>query len=151
VEDDVLPGTEGTEAPRPADAVPSLPDELRPQEEEVRRMVEAGAASPEELRALAAKLEEKRRKEQALWKREVKPALLKTKRLRYRPPRPEPDEPEDETEDRGLRPGLFLGAVALVGVLVLLLVAAQTSFVWLALPIVAVLVYAWFQGRGPDT
>jgi hypothetical protein len=38
----------------------------------------------------------------------------------------------------------------LVAVLVIVLVAAQTSVLWLALPIVGVLVYAWVQGRRPD-
>ncbi len=109
-------------------------------------MVEAGAASPEELRALAAKLEAKRRHEESLWKRDVKPALKQSKKLRHRSPKPEATATDDDATPPASH-GLFLAAVLLVGVLVLIAVAAQTSFLWLALPVVAVLGYAWVQGR----
>ena len=40
-----------------------------------------------------------------------------------------------------------LALLLVVGVLVLLLIATQTSFVWLLVPVVGVLVYAWVHGR----
>lgn len=51
---------------------------------ELRRLVDAGAGSPEELRALAARLREHRQREEARWRAEVKPQLVKQGKGRLR-------------------------------------------------------------------
>ncbi len=104
-------------------------------------MVDAGAASPEELRALAAKLEERRALEHNAWRREVRPALMQAKKRRYslgdlRASR------KDESSH-----GLVMGIAVFFGLLVLLLLASVTSFLLLLLPVLGVLVYAYVQGR----
>ena len=75
-------------------ADPPFPPELSTKEQELRRLVDAGAASPEGLRALAAKLEEKRSFEDSLWRRDVRPALMQAKKRRFSlvDLRSEPDE-----------------------------------------------------------
>jgi len=140
VEEEPPTGAEGTEGPEPDDGIPPLPPELSTKEQELRRLVEAGAGTPEELRALAAKLEEKRSYEESLWRRDVRPALIKAKKRRFSLV----DLRDEVTESRG---SLGLAIVLMVGVLVLLLIATQTSFIWLLIPVVGVLVYAWTQGR----
>lgn len=59
-------------------------DPLAAEAAEVRRLIEAGASSPEELRALAARLRELREREEARWRSEVRPALVKKGRGRLR-------------------------------------------------------------------
>jgi hypothetical protein len=134
-------GTEETEEARgPAGVIPPLPPELSTKEQELRRLVEAGAGSPEELRALAAKLEEKRSYEQSLWRRDVRPALMQAKKGRISLGDLRGDADES-------RVGLGLAIVLIIGVLVLLFIATKTSFLWLLIAAVGVLVYAWAQGR----
>ena len=134
-------GTEGTEGARdPAGVIPPLPPELSAKEQELRRLVDAGAGSPEELRALAAKLEEKRSYEQSLWRRDVRPALMQAKKGRISLGDLRGDADES-------RVGLALAILLVIGVLVLLFIATKTSFLWLLIPAVGVLVYAWTQGR----
>lgn len=70
-------------------------DPLAAEAAELRRLVEAGASSPEELRALAARLREHRQREEARWRAEVKPKLVKQGKGRLRrqaapPPPPLP-------------------------------------------------------------
>lgn len=77
----------------PAGAAPAASDPLAAEAAEVRQLVEAGASSPEELRALAARLKELREREEARWRSEVKPALLKEKKGRLRRTAPEPPPP----------------------------------------------------------
>ena len=84
MEDEPTTGAEGTQGPEPDVEIPPLPPELSTKEQELRRLVDAGAASPEELRALAAKLEEKRSYEESLWRRDVRPALMQSKKRRFR-------------------------------------------------------------------
>ena len=142
VEDELLPSPEGTERPDSPDGVPPLPPEVSSKEAELRRLVDAGAASPEEIRALAAKLEEKRSYENSLWEREVRPALMQSKKRRL-------SLTDLRTKREGDRHALALACLLVVAVFVLLLIATQTSVVWLLLAVVGVLVYAWVQGRNP--
>lgn len=132
---------EGTEPPKPAPDIPSLPPEVASEQEEVRRLVDAGAASPEELRALAARLRDRREREELAWRREVRPALMQAKnRMRL------PDLRVGVREGEG-----SAGAAAAVvfAVIVLLFIATMTTFWVLLLPVVAVLVFAYQQGREP--
>jgi len=124
------------EVPRPAEPVadPGASDA-----DDVRRMIEAGAASPEELRALAARLRERRALEDERWRTEVKPALLKSKKAKV-----SLGDVRKEPDGRG---SLGIGLALLGGVLVLLLAATQGSFLWVLLPAAGVLAYAWWQGR----
>jgi hypothetical protein len=144
VEEELPTSADGTDRPISAGQIPELPSEISAKEEELRRLVEAGAASPEELRALAAKLEEKRTYEASLWQREVRPALLQSKkrRLSLLDLRRDGERPRREGSS-----SLLLAALLLAGVLLLLVIATQTSFLWLLVAVVGVLVYAWVQGR----
>jgi hypothetical protein len=113
---------------------------------EIRRMVEAGAGSPEAIRELAERLREHRAREEALWRAEVKPALVKQGRGRLRRSDGPAPPPEQVRSSQAL--WLGLGLLALVAVVV---VAASTSVWLLLLPVLALLVWAWSQGRdGPD-
>jgi hypothetical protein len=141
VEDELPTTPEGAEEPVAVDGIPSLPPELSTKEQELRRLVDAGAASPEELRALAAKLEEKRIYEESLWQREVRPALMQAKKRR----RFSLGDLRRDSVDKGSS-GLVLGGLLFAAVLLLLLIATQTSFLWLFVAVVGVLVYAWVQG-----
>jgi len=139
------------EGPRPADgadeaAVAPDPggqprDDVSADADELRRLIDAGASSPEELRALAARIREHRALEESRWRAEVRPALLKSKKRRFLV-RDLVDEPK---EAHGAN-SLVLGLALLGGVLVLLLVAAQSSVLWILVPVIAVLVYAYRQG-----
>jgi hypothetical protein len=113
---------------------------------EIRRLVEEGAGSPEAIRALAARLREHRAREEELWRTAVKPALVKEGKGRLRghakPPSPEPlTTPQDKTTQ-----SLWLGGILLALVLVVV-VAANTSVWVLLLPVLALLAWAWHQGR----
>jgi hypothetical protein len=125
----------------PADPF-GLPAELAPGEEEVRRMIDAGASSPEELRALAERLREQRTQEESAWRREVRPALLESKKLRY-----SIGSSRESSDEERSRHGVGLAVALAAAVLVLLMVATQTSFIWLLLPIAGILVYAFLEGR----
>jgi Flp pilus assembly protein TadB len=122
---------------------PSAPDELR-------QMIDAGASSPEELRALAERLRLQRELEQSQWRREVRPELMRSKRkrpslrdLRGDGPVLDPGEPPASAgpEVRWLGLGAIVVALVLFG-------AAAQSTVWLVLlPVLGVLGYAWWYGR----
>jgi Flp pilus assembly protein TadB len=120
--------------------IPPLPEDLAEGEAEVRRLVDAGASSPEELRALAERLREQRAAEEEAWRREVRPALMQSKKARgaFVGAR------SSERETRSIGPAVMV----LVGIVLLLLIAAQTTALVLLLPVVGVLVYAYQQGRG---
>ncbi len=147
MEDEPSDGTEGTERPEPAPGVPPLPADLASGEAEVRRLVEAGAASPEELRALAQRLREQREREHAAWSREVKPALIQSKKAR--PSLFDRRERVRDSERERDSSVVLAASLVIAGVFLLLMIAAQTSFLVLVIPAVAVLVYAYWQGRAP--
>jgi hypothetical protein len=111
---------------------------------EIRRMVEAGAGSPEAIRALAERLREHRAREEALWRAEVKPALVKQGRGRLRGTGPDASARSPEHARSWQALWLGMGLLALVAVVV---VAASTSVWLLLLPVAALLVWAWTQGR----
>jgi hypothetical protein len=144
VQEEPQSGADGTERPKPAADIPPLPPEITTKEQELRKLVDAGAASPEELRALAAKLQEKRTYEETLWQRDIRPALMQSKKR---------GSPLVGPRNDGVEKPKYIGlALLLLGVVfLLLLIATQTSFLWLLIPAVGVLVYAWMRGRSTDT
>lgn len=145
MEDEPSSGAEGTEPPKSAPGIPPLPEDLAQGEEEVRRLVDAGAGTPEELRALAARLREQRAREEEAWRREVRPALMQSKKAR-RLAGSSSGEPDGGAGSQShLVPALSVLSV----IVVLLLVASATSPLVLVIPVVGVLVYAYQQGREP--
>ena len=139
-------GAEGTEPPIPPYGIPPLPPELSAREQELRALIDAGAASPEELRELAAKLKAKRSYEESLWQRDVRPALIQSKKKRPSIVDLRRDSAIVDDDSNNL----VLGAMLLVAVLVLFLIATQTSFLILLVAAGGVLVYAWVHGTRPD-
>lgn len=115
---------------------------LADEADEIRRMVDEGAGSPEAIRDLAARLREHRAREEALWRSEVKPALVKENKGRLRgharPLRPANEKP---------KANLAVLAVMLVGVLLVVLIAASTSAWVLVLAVAGLIGYAWYEGR----
>lgn len=110
--------------------------------EEIRRLVEAGAGSPEALRELAARLREHRAREEALWRAEIKPALVREGKGRLRGHgKPAPSKQESSTSN-----ALVLGMV-LLGLVLVAVIAANTSGWLLVLPVIALIAWAWYQGR----
>jgi hypothetical protein len=147
MDDDVPPSPDALDADPPSldPGGPDGDDPVARDAAELRRLIDAGASTPEELRALAERIREHKRLEESLWRREVKPELLESKKLRYRrAERRADDRADDETAPRNL--GIGLGLLGLV--LVLLLVATQSTFLWILVPVVAILLYAYRQGRG---
>ncbi|MET0729204.1 MAG: hypothetical protein ABWZ76_12995 [Acidimicrobiales bacterium] len=133
--DPVAPGS-----PRSGPEAQALADEAA----EIRRLVDAGAGSPEAIRELAARLREHRAREEALWRAEIKPALVKEGKGRFRghgkpaPERAEPRNPQSQS--------LWLG-LGLLALVMVVIVAANTTVWVLLLPVLALLVWAWDQGR----
>lgn len=132
---------------RPSPLPPGAPDgpdaqALAMEAEEIRRLVEAGAGSPEAIRELAARLREHREREEALWRAEIKPALVKEGkgRLRGHSRPPAVERPSSASNS------LMLGVV-LLGLVLVVVVAASTTVWLLVLPVVALVVWAWQQGR----
>jgi hypothetical protein len=129
------------------------PRELTPAEQalaeeaaEIRRMVEEGAGSPEAIRALAARLREHRAREEELWRTAVKPSLVKEGKGRLRGhAKPPPAEPVSEPQSKSAQ-SLWLG-LGLLGVVLVVVVAANTTVWVLVLPVLALLAWAWQQGR----
>lgn len=109
--------------------------------EDLRRMIDAGAGTPEELRALAARIREHRALEESRWRAEVRPALIKSKKRRFVASDVVGNRPEGHGSN-----SLALGLALLGGVLVLLLIAAKSSILWILVPVIGVLVYAYRQG-----
>ncbi|MEX2293022.1 MAG: hypothetical protein WD691_04480 [Acidimicrobiales bacterium] len=111
--------------------------------EEIRRLVDAGADSPEALRDLAARLREHREREDSIWRAEVKPALVKENKGRLRGHRSAaraiPDKPSVSNA--------ATYAVMLVVLLLMVVVAASTTVWLLVLPVLVLVGYAWKQGR----
>ena len=123
-------------------SLPELPAEITTGDEELRRLIAAGASTPQELRDLADRIREHRTREDAVWKEEVRPALKKAKKAPVRIA-----DLVDRSDEPSTPNGLFyvLGLAGLIVVLVL--AAAQSSIIWVLLPLVAVLGYAFWVGR----
>ena len=110
--------------------------------EEIRRLVDAGAGSPEAIRDLAARLREHRAREEALWRAEIKPGLVKEGKGRFRGHgTPVPTKQQSSTSN-----ALVLGVV-LLALVFLVVIAANTSGWVLVVPVVGLIVWAWQQGR----
>jgi hypothetical protein len=156
---DERPGEGGLEPPDPsvgggdddaADAPEAepTPEALALAEEaaEIRRLVEEGAGSPEAIRALAARLREHRAREEELWRAAVKPSLVKEGKGRFRGhAKPPPVEPRTPSQTKQVQ-SAWLGG-GMLAIVLIVIVAANTSVWVLVLPVVALLVWAWYQGR----
>ena len=122
--------------------LPSLPAEVAAGDDELRRLIDAGASTPEELRELAARIREQRDREEAVWRSEVRPALKKAKKGRFHLG----DLVERSEEPK--TPNAWMFGIGLAGVaIVLVLAAAKSSILWVLLPLVGVLGYAYVQGK----
>ncbi|MGH9275019.1 MAG: hypothetical protein ACRDZU_10265 [Acidimicrobiales bacterium] len=155
---DERPG-EGLEPPDPSggagedDAADAPEEELTPEAKalaeeaaEIRRMVEEGAGSPEAIRALAARLREHRAREEELWRTAVKPSLVKEGKGRLRGhSKPTPEVPRTPPEVKQAQ-SVWLGG-GLLALVLIVVVAANTSVWVLVLPVLALLAWAWHQGR----
>jgi hypothetical protein len=129
---------EAAAAPAP---LPSLPPEVTDGDDEVRRLVEAGASTPEELRELAARIRAQREREDELWREEVRPALKEAKKRPF-----QLGDLVERDDDGG--PNVYLYGLGMVAAAAFLVLAAtQSSILWVLLPLVGVLVYAFVQGR----
>lgn len=141
-------------ASQPSEGIPGVPrqpegpaaDALAAEAAEIRRMIDAGASSPEELRELAQRLREHREREEALWRAEVRPILKKEGKGRLRGFAPK--EPGPVGADDGPRgAGLLWAGLALLAMVVVVMLAANTTIWVLVVPIVGLLVWAWKQGQ----
>jgi Flp pilus assembly protein TadB len=134
-----IPGLPDDDAPRDP-----LARELAREEAEIRRLIEAGADSPEALRELAARLREHRAREEALWRAAVKPALVKEGKGRLRG-YTQHTPPVEEGEGSGSSSAWLW---FLLAALVVVVVLAASTTVWIViLPVLGLLVWAWKQGR----
>jgi hypothetical protein len=121
--------------------LPSLPPEVADGDDELRQLIEAGASTPEELRDLAARIREHRDREDQLWRNEVRPALKKAKKGQFKL-----GDLVDRTEEREGPNGFLLAFGAAVCVGILVLAATQSTILWVLVPVVAVLIYAYRHG-----
>jgi hypothetical protein len=142
---------DGADAPgmpdRPEDAAPSDPRArmLAMEAQEIRKLVDAGADSPEALRELAARLREHRAHEEAMWRAEVKPALVKEGKGRLRGYTRHTPPPDEGPEGSGSSTTWLW---FLLAALVVVVALAATTTVWIViLPVVGLLVWAWKQGH----
>lgn len=136
------------DGPPPVPSSPNpdpLRDALAEGPDEVRRLVEAGASSPEDLRVLAAAIREQREREAMVWAREVKPGLVKARKASFNLSNLRSGAVERDSSQRMFL--LVAGGVALVALALLLV--AQLSLVVLVVPVVALLGYAWWLGTHP--
>lgn len=133
----------------PIDEAPDGPEAraLAMEAEEIRRLVDAGAGSPEAIRELAARLREHRAREEALWRAEIKPSLLKEGKGRFRGHQ---KVTESATEPSASSNALVLGLL-LLGLVLVVVVAVNTSVWVLVLPLIALIGWAWYQGRDSMT
>jgi len=148
------------EVPRPADSAdetppePALPpspqgapvDPVAVEADRLRDVIDAGAGTPEELRALAARIREHRALEESRWRSDVRPSLLKSKKRRFTL-----SDLTDRPEKSSATNSLGLGLALLAGVFVLLLAATQSSFLWILVPVAAVLIYAYREGKRAES
>lgn len=133
---------------QPVSGAPGPPDGsdahgLATEAEEIRRLVDAGTDSPEALRDLAARLREHRAREDSLWRAEVKPALVKENKGRLRGFRTA--TPPVLAEPKTSNAPAY--AAMLVGMLIIVVVAANTTVWVLLIPLLGLLGFAWKQGR----
>jgi hypothetical protein len=157
-EDGALPAGEPEAGSADPDAAPTPPHvptgpeaaALAMEAEEIRRLVEAGAGTPDAIRELAARLREHREREEALWRAQVKPALVKEGKGRLRghgrssaaSSRPGSDSATSNATSNALVLGLLV-----LGLVLVVVIAASTTVWVLGVPVVALLVWAWQQGR----
>ncbi|MSO86394.1 MAG: hypothetical protein EXQ71_02600 [Acidimicrobiia bacterium] len=141
---------------KPANAVPppldgQLPgsDVLRgalaSDEVEIRQQIADGAGTPEELRALAERLREHRESEALLWASEVKPALVKARRTRFRRSTLQDELEQDTNSERSLA----LIVVVLVLVVVGMFSTLHLSILFLLVPLLGFIGYAGWLGSRP--
>ena len=129
------------------DAAPDdIDDPLHRDADELRRLIDAGAGTSEELRALAERIREHKALEQARWRSDVKPELLASKKWRNRI-RNDDDPADDSNGAEEVRRNLKIGAALLGGALLLFLLATQSGVLFVLLPVLGVVVYAYRQGR----
>jgi hypothetical protein len=131
----------------PSDELSPEAQALAEQAAEIRRMVEEGAGSPEALRELAARLREHRAREEELWRTAVKPVLVQQGkgRLRGHAKPVREDKPAGHADSQASQMA-WLGGGMLAMIAVVLLAANTTVWVLVA-PVVALLAWAWHQGR----
>lgn len=124
-----------------------LRDALAADQDEVLRLVDQGASSPEDLRALAERMRERREREDAVWAKQVKPGLKQARkgRLRISDLRRESPLEDDDGSQRSFL--LVIAGAAIVALIVLS--ALQLSLVVLAIPVIAFLGYAFWLGLQP--
>jgi hypothetical protein len=142
------------DAPGPApDGGPGTPEPEAPEAralaaeaQEIRRLIDAGAGSPEELRQLAERLRVHREREDAMWRAEVKPALVKSRKGTFSLGHLRSDKPAPPTPAQPHRSSLVAGLGLLGMVVVVVLLASASSILWLVVPVAAVLAYAWWHG-----
>lgn len=115
---------------------------LAAEAEEIRRLVDAGATSPQEIRELAARLRQHREREEARWRTEVRPGLVKEGKGRLRGHGRSAASPRQPSSTNSLWLGLVL-----IGLVVVVVVAANTTVWLLVLPVLALIAWAWHQGR----
>lgn len=137
------PGAPGVPLPPPE----LLREALAADQDEVLRLVDQGASSPEDLRALAERMRERREREDAVWAKQVKPGLVQARkgRLRITDLRRESPLGEDDGSQRSFL--LVVVAVALAALVVL--AALELPVIVLAIPVVAFLGYAFWLGLQP--
>lgn len=116
---------------------------LATEAEEIRRLVDAGADSPEALRDLAARLREHRQREDSIWRAEVKPGLVKENKGRLRGHRT--TSRVESADGKVSRAGVH--GVLLIALLVIVVVAASTTVWVLIILVLGLLGFAWKQGR----
>jgi hypothetical protein len=128
--DPALPGVTRPGPPRLEALDTAEARALAAEREETRRLVEAGAGTPEELRALAERLREQRAREEDLWRAAVKPALKRSR--------------SDATQAKR---ALAVGGALIACVALVLLATATGNAGLVLLPLVAVVVAAYVVGK----
>lgn len=148
MDDQAEPAPEPSAAPEPFAApelppLPHLPDSVAANADEIRRLIDQGASSPEQLRELASKIREHKALEQSAWRAEVKPGLRKAKKGQFQLAYLREGSPSRPPTPDGIR--LVLVLLAVVGALVV--AATQSTVLWVLVPVALVLGYAYRQGR----
>ncbi|MEQ1787015.1 MAG: hypothetical protein ABL966_08175 [Acidimicrobiales bacterium] len=146
--EDEAPG-EPEDGPGLTNPWPTLPEEVTSGDDELRQLVDAGASTPEELRARAARIREHREHEDAVWRAEVRPAILKAKKGRGKAAAAPVSVAPSVTDS--LPHGVIV-ALAVAGVMIgILLAATQATVLVLLVPVTGVLLYAYVEGRRETT